>query len=135
MRLWIKRTLIGATSVLVVLVCALGAFYYLVLSDLPGLCNNEVFSQVNSPDGKYKALIFQRDCGATTGFSTQVSVLDISEELENEGGNVFITANHPNENKIELHWVDSSNLIIQNTKTTEPSRKEPKIGTVDVRYE
>ena len=135
MRLWIKRTLIGAASVLIILVCVLGAFYYLIFSDLPDLCNNEIFSQANSPDGKYKALIFQRDCGATTGFSTQVSVLDISEKLENEGGNVFITANHPNENKIELHWVDSSNLIIRNTKTTEPSRMELKIGAVDVGYE
>ena len=38
-------------------------------------CGNEVISRVASPGGAYQAIIFERDCGATTGFSTQVSVL------------------------------------------------------------
>ena len=132
MKLWIKRTIIGLISVVFVVMGGLFALFYFAFSDL---CDNEVFSQENSPDGKYKALIFQRDCGATTGFSTQVSVLDITEELENEGGNVFITANHPNDNRIELHWINASSLIIRNTKSTKPSRKEAKIGSVEIRYE
>jgi hypothetical protein len=29
-------------------------------------------------------VVFQRDCGATTGFSTQVSIIEIGEELPNQ---------------------------------------------------
>jgi hypothetical protein len=42
-------------------------------------CENEVFSDVPSPSGKEHAIVFQRDCGATTDFSFQVSILNRSE--------------------------------------------------------
>jgi hypothetical protein len=40
-----------------------------------GACGNQLYQEVLSPDNKYKAVVFQRDCGATTGFSTRVSIL------------------------------------------------------------
>ena len=52
-------------------------------------CGNELLREVASPDGKMKAVVFQRDCAATTGFITQVSVLSKDEKLPNESGNVF----------------------------------------------
>jgi hypothetical protein len=44
-------------------------------------CGNEVISEVSSPNGEYRAIVFERDCGATTDFSTQVSVLRKSESF------------------------------------------------------
>lgn len=41
-----------------------------------------------SPDGQREAVMFQRDCGATTGYSTQISVLDHGE-TQVGGGNAF----------------------------------------------
>ena len=35
-------------------------------------CENQLLSEVLSPDQVYRAIVFQRSCGATTGFSTQV---------------------------------------------------------------
>ncbi|HEX4532711.1 MAG TPA: hypothetical protein VH000_00655 [Rhizomicrobium sp.] len=52
-------------------------------------CGNKIVAAVQSPDGALKAVLFERDCGATTGFSSQVSVLANDEMLANEGGNVF----------------------------------------------
>src|SRR6266508_912458 len=54
------------------------------------LCRNDVTSDVISPSGKHHAVVFQRDCGATTGFSVQVSVLPAGKRLENQGGNAFV---------------------------------------------
>jgi hypothetical protein len=65
---------------------AAAAFCY----SLPSPCGNDVIDEVRSPDGRYRIVIFQRDCGATTGFSTQLSLLKADEELPNESGNVFI---------------------------------------------
>jgi len=40
------------------------------------LCGNKVLARVSTPAGQHVAVVFERDCGATTGFSTQVSILD-----------------------------------------------------------
>lgn len=55
-----------------------------------GLCGNELLGQHPSPDGRLKLVVFERNCGATTGFITHVSVLKASEDLANVGGNVFV---------------------------------------------
>lgn len=52
-------------------------------------CGNEILAEIPSPSGAHRAVIFQRDCGATTGFTTQVSVLFEKERLSNAAGNVF----------------------------------------------
>ena len=53
----------------------------------PG-CENTVLQDIPSPDGRRHAVVFERSCGATTGFSTQVSVVPSAREARG-GGNVF----------------------------------------------
>lgn len=53
------------------------------------LCQNTVVRDAVSPDGKLKAVLFERSCGSTTGFSSQVSVLPVGE-TEDGKGNTFI---------------------------------------------
>jgi len=53
------------------------------------MCGNQVLQEIPSPDKKLKAVVFQRDCGATTGFSTQLSIIKANEKLPNSKGNVF----------------------------------------------
>jgi len=38
-------------------------------------CGNTIVEALPSPDGSHKAVVFVRNCGATTDFSTQMSVL------------------------------------------------------------
>ena len=53
-------------------------------------CTNTILSEVTSPGAELKAVVFSRDCGATIGFSTQVSVLPAGAQLRpSEGGNLF----------------------------------------------
>ena len=67
-----------------------------------GLCGNDVIEEVVSPNGKTKALVFQRDCGATTGFSTQISILSYQARLPDKPGNVFIAGN-PGKDPPKIH--------------------------------
>ena len=69
-----------------------------------GMCGNEIFQEVYSPDNKYKAVVFQRDCGATTGFSTHISILRASAKLTDEAGNIFIMDGHPGWANIKINW-------------------------------
>jgi len=50
------------------------------------ICENEVSAAVRSPSGKMKAVVFDRGCGATVGFNTQLSVLSAEAELPDEPG-------------------------------------------------
>ena len=54
------------------------------------MCGNQILATYNIDAADLKVVTFQRDCGATTGFSTQVSIIDIDEELPNKSGNIFI---------------------------------------------
>jgi hypothetical protein len=53
-------------------------------------------SETVAPNGTLKAVTFRRDCGATTKYSVQVSILPAKKPLPNEGGNVFVASGEPN---------------------------------------
>lgn len=53
-------------------------------------CSNSVKSTLVSPDGKYCAVSFERDCGATTRTSRQVSIVLNGSKNVSGVGNVFI---------------------------------------------
>ena len=51
----------------------------------PGLfgdCGDTVKAEAVSPDGRYVAAVFERDCGATTNYSTNVSLREVRESFD-----------------------------------------------------
>lgn len=72
------------------IVAGLGIAAALVFVMLDGMCGNSLLSESTSSDRSVKAVVFQRDCGATTGFSTQISVMNNDSVLPNQSGNLFI---------------------------------------------
>lgn len=100
------------------LLFAVGWFALSQLSD--GLCGNDVLAEVPSPDRRFRLVAFNRDCGATTGFSTQVSLLELNEELPNSAGNVFISnegkgvaSTDDRKPEVRMHWEGPSSVIIE----------------------
>lgn len=82
-----KQTLAATLGVVAALL--VGGWYALDrMAD--GSCSNAVIDEALSPDGALRLVAFQRDCGATTGFSTQISLLKRNAALPNDSGNVFI---------------------------------------------
>ncbi|MGE0130356.1 MAG: DUF5412 family protein [Blastocatellales bacterium] len=71
-------------------------------------CANDVKQEIGSPDGRYTATAFIRDCGATTDFSPQVYLRRTGERME-KTGNVFI-GDHSNE--ITIRWLSTNELEI-----------------------
>jgi len=68
--------------------------FWICLVGLIGLatgctCSNNVISEINAPGGVFKAVVFDRNCGATTGHNLQVSVLPAGTSIQG-GGNVLI---------------------------------------------
>src|SRR5215471_14739085 len=71
-------------------------------------CDNGIKQELVSPDGRYTATAFIRDCGATTDFSPQVYMRQTGKKMA-ATGNVFI-GNHSNE--IKIRWLSSNELEI-----------------------
>src|SRR5438552_2853979 len=71
-------------------------------------CSNAIKAEVTSPDGRFVATAFIRDCGATTSFSPQVHLRPVGERMARLG-NVFI-GDHSD--KINLKWLSASQLVI-----------------------
>ena len=59
-----------------------------ILGGCSNPCNNNLIARSDAPDGRHSAVMFQRDCGATTGFSTQISILSPVQQATGSG-NVF----------------------------------------------
>jgi hypothetical protein len=87
--------------------------------------------------------VFQRDCGATTGFSTQISILPVDEKMPNEGGNVFVAdSNHgaaPSGRGggpiVEVRWLNESELLIKHDSRARVFQSEQSLRGVKIHYE
>jgi hypothetical protein len=97
------------------------------------MCGNEIYKTFESPDKKLKAVIFQRDCGATTGYSTQISIIKNSRKLPNKAGNIFTTDGRPEENHIAITWLADRKIELQE-HTTKFYCKETSMNGVEITY-
>ena len=67
----------------------------LLLSFGCDLCDNRIVREMLSPNDSKRVVLFERDCGATTDFSTQISILPVGQQLGTSAGNIFVAdANH-----------------------------------------
>ncbi|HET7832013.1 MAG TPA: hypothetical protein VFK88_03520 [Gallionella sp.] len=96
-----------------------------------GLCETDITQTVFSPSGTLKAVVFSRDCGATTGFNTQVSILRANESLSDEGGNTLIVSDSV---PIGLHWSSDSALNIRGIGGMSPIKQNFRVSGVEVTY-
>jgi hypothetical protein len=104
------------------------------------LCGNQVIRRVPSPDGRRVAVIFERDCG-TTGFSTQVSILDGASEPTGSG-NVFIADTNLNAAPpalcggpdVQVQWHDSKQLTIAHHPAARVFRRTSSQSDIAISY-
>jgi hypothetical protein len=105
-------------------------------------CNDVVISSIPSPGGTKKAVIFVRDCGATTGFSTQISVLDSSASITHRSGNVFsaddnhgaVKLGKRGELTVRVRWADENHLVITFPASSQVFRRDSQVGNVYVTF-
>jgi hypothetical protein len=102
------------------------------------LCGNQEVFRVPSPDGKIEAVMFERDCGATTDFSTQISMVGKGGSVQSGVGNAFIAdSNHGaapvakwGGPAVDIKWAANRQLVISIHPATRISVQE---STVPVR--
>ena len=106
------------------------------------ICGNHIIDSKFSPNKKYKLLIFSRDCGATTGFSTQISIIDSNEILEQKDtGNVFIADDDHGKAKtkgeiinLNTRWINNENLVIEYPKNARIYKNDDSEKGINIIY-
>jgi hypothetical protein len=134
-----KITLIGIATAGVLFVVGVGALAYL-FSDM---CGNDLVAEHLSPDGKSKLVIFQRDCGATTGFSTQASLVAPEAKLPGSSGNLFIVdtdhgiapSGPGGGPELRVRWEGPKRLLLQHHVKARVFKAERGFNGIEVRYE
>jgi hypothetical protein len=107
------------------------------------MCENSTIEEKLSPNKKFKAIIFTRDCGATTGYSTQLSIIETSGELDNETGNVLIMSDKVGDGlsfdnggaKVQALWTSDNSLTIYIDERTKFTRQKDEIEDIKITYE
>ncbi|MEY2527569.1 MAG: hypothetical protein QOE73_2340 [Verrucomicrobiota bacterium] len=95
-------------ALLILVVMALSSCDYPVLF---GLCKDKITYGSISPDGKYIAIVYQRDCGAPGGLATFVSIQPSVAKFEGRPKDAIFAVDGPV--PVAVSWTDSSNLRIE----------------------
>ena len=107
------------------------------------MCGNQILSTTPASDGAVTAVVFVRDCGATTGVATEVSILSSGIRLPNDGGNVLIAGdNHGrahsgpgNVPKVDVKWTGARELLVVYEATASITKVAQSVGGVTVHFQ
>jgi len=84
----------------------------LLAAGCDSLCGSDVEQTLVSPDGAHRAVVFTRDCGATTAESVNVSVVGADAVLADEGGNAFV-CDHCDAADVGVAWFGDGRLAVR----------------------
>ena len=105
-------------------------------------CANEVATRVDAPDSRRSAVVFERNCGATTGFSTQISILAARAEPVGTG-NVFV-ADDDHGSAVaasrggpwaETVWLDADHLLVRYDSRARVFTRNAEMSGVRITYQ
>ncbi len=134
----LQTIIVGFVCVVALLVGAGVWFFRVIDSRTP----NKLVSELVSPDTRLKAVVFERSGGATTGFSTQVSIVESSQPRPTGAGNVFIADTDHGKApaaawggpEVKLYWQGPRNLVIEHHKWSRVFKSERSKDGVVVEY-
>ena len=123
------------------IVLAAIALFLFVLDEF-GMCGVDVVDTIPSPDQKHQVVIYQHDCGATTDFSTQVTLDPLFAARPIAGGNIWSAdADHGAAPRakwggpdVHIQWTSPTTLRLLHHPRARVFRAEKKVNNVTVVY-
>lgn len=105
-------------------------------------CGNTIVSSKEAPDARHVAVLFQRDCGATTGFSTQISVVNAGKQPSGSGNVLTADDDHGGAHAApwggpwaEFAWLSSSRLLVRYDSTARVFQRSEAVSGVQISFE
>jgi len=97
-----------------------------------GPCSDTILSEAASPDGSWVATLFERDCGATTYYSTQLSLRPATKRFKPDKQPSAIVVQ--TEGCIQYWWEGQSNLVVRLPDDARVFRQEQWQDGITIRY-
>jgi hypothetical protein len=94
-------------------------------------CTNEPSEVVVSPDGTKKVVVFSRNCGATTGFNMQGTVMERTEALPDSSGSAFII----DHGTAKVSWADNTKILVILESRARVFKKELSDYGISIEYQ
>lgn len=114
----------------------------ILVSGCSDACQNSTVSTADAPTGNPRAVLFQRDCGATTGFSSQVSVTNTGEAPSGGGNALVADTDHGAASAaswggpwVEVRWLSPQRLLIRYDAKARVFTQNESVAGVEVSYE
>jgi hypothetical protein len=101
-----------------------------------GLCANEAPAEHPSPDGQWKYVSFDRNCGATTSSNLQISILPVSKSLPKDAANAFIADDNRGATSFvaQPEWISARKLRITYSPKARIFKRESRVGPIEIEY-
>ena len=107
-----------------------------------GMCGSTLLREVPSPDATLRAVVYERNCGATTGFATHVSLLAPGDSAGAESGNVLIAdtdhgrapAGPGGGPAVSVRWLAPRELEIEHHPDARTFAADTLVAGVRIRY-
>lgn len=96
---------------------------------LGGMCGNKIIEQSNSKNERKTAYIFRRDCGAMTGYSYLLSILNQNKQLKNKSGNTFVS-----DEEFSIEWQNDKSLKVYYNNRVNAYEMDKRVSGVKVEY-
>lgn len=105
-------------------------------------CGNEVRARAVSPGGDLEAVVFERSCGITTPFGTQISVQPAGDPPPDGQGNIFqlvqtdsAMSDPPGGPKVDVQWIGPRELHVRYDARADLTWAVARWGDLSVTYE
>ena len=107
-----------------------------------GMCGSTFLSEAISPDSARKVVVYEFDCGATTGFATHVSLLTRNARLGSAPGNLFVAdtdhgrapAGPGGGPAVSVHWRSVTEVEVRHDPRARTFVADTLVDGVRVRY-
>jgi hypothetical protein len=130
-------------AVALIIAAVVGVKLYLGFAHFDdSMCGVTVVRRTPSPNGRLEAVLFERNCGATTDFGTNLSVLKRGSQIPNDPGNLLVADSDHGRAPLEpghvirlsVDWLGSDSLIVRFDRRARVFRQDNHAHGVSVRY-
>lgn len=91
--------------------------------------SNEIIKEIISPNCEYKAVVYNRNSGATTRMNYQLSIIKSNEALNNKKGTVFISYS-----EITVEWENDKTLLVRILGNDTIFEQKHEFNGIDIVY-
>lgn len=107
-----------------------------------GLCADHVLDRFQAPDSSAELVVFERNCGATTDFSTQASIGEINAGTGNQAGNIFIADTNRGAApvvkrgglELRVRWIDNRTIELAHHRSARVFEARNEYRGITIRY-